>query len=54
MASDRVNPPVRRCPPPGARQSLSPFESQTVTMVVWWSLLVASTAMLTLCWVLWI
>lgn len=38
----------------GMSQSLSPFESRTTTMAVWWSLLLISTAVLVVCWVLWI
>ncbi|WP_313675388.1 hypothetical protein [Mycolicibacterium sp.] len=37
-----------------APQSLSPFESHTTTMIVWWSTLVISTTVLLVCWTLWI
>ena len=40
--------------PTVGKQSLSPFESRTTTMLVWWSLLLISTAVLIVCWVLWI
>lgn len=34
------------CAPPGAPQSLSPFESPTTTRVVLWSTLILSTLLL--------
>lgn len=50
VLSDRGEPPLWICPPPGAPQSLSPFESRTTTLVVLWSTLVLSTALLVICW----
>jgi hypothetical protein len=37
---------VWTCAPPGAPQSLSPFESPTTTRVVLWSTLILSTLLL--------
>ena len=42
----------RSGPPPGAPQSLSPFESRTTTLVVLWSVLVISSLVLVVCWAL--
>ncbi len=41
-------------PTPRKPQSLSPFESHHTTMVVWWSLLLISMAVLVACWIFWI
>ena len=38
------------CAPPGAPQSLSPFESRTTTLVVLWSTLLVSCLLLVICW----
>lgn len=40
------------CTPPGAPQSLSPFESRTTTLVVFWSTLLISSLLLVICWTL--
>jgi hypothetical protein len=53
MITDPADPSTWVWPPP-ANQSLSPFESRTTTMLVWWSLLFISTVALVVCWTLWI
>ena len=41
-------------PPPGARQSLSPFESRATTMAVLWSVMLVSVMVLLACLVCWV
>lgn len=41
-------------PPPGARQSLSPFESRSTTLAVLWSVVLVSLMVLTVSWIFWV
>lgn len=40
--------------PPGAPQSLSPFESRATTLAVLWATLIISSMVLTLSWIFWV
>ena len=41
-------------PPPGTRQSLSPFESRATTMAVLWSVMLVSVMVLLVCLIVWV